>query len=83
MKDKKIPKKASHILDNLEFLIKQFDYFAPNTLYFRKEILPRVREIEDYIKTRAVNQTKTFKEIASRYEKLYEQKLEDKKHLPD
>ena len=82
MKEKKIPKKAAHMLENLEFLTDQFDYFSPNSEYFRKEILPRVRELEDFIKTRAVNQKKTFREIASRYEKLYEEKLE-KKDLPD
>ena len=66
MKEKKISKKASHILENLDFLTDQLDYFGGNSDYFRHEILPRVKEIEEYIKTRAVNQAKTFKEIASR-----------------
>ena len=82
MKDKKVSKKASHILDDLDTLVDHLDYFGGNSEYFRKEVLPRVRNIEEFIKTRAVNQSKTFREIASRYEKVYEQKaknLEDSK----
>ena len=74
---KKISKKASHILDDLSVLVDHLDYFGGGSEYFRKEVLPRVRDIEFFIKTRAVNQAKTFQEIAARYEKLYEQKLKN------
>lgn len=82
----KVPKKAEKVLDKLDYIIYNLSYYQEGTDFFRKEILPRVKYIEKYITNRAVDQKRTFKEIAQRYEAVYEQKIENEtnpKELPE
>lgn len=72
--NQEIPKRADKAIKLLDGLIEQLHYFYQDDRRFKKEVLKDAIEIESILKELAVNKKETFKRIAGKYKRYYENK---------